>query len=71
VADLDARYTFAVWKLTESYVQVNVTNLFDRQYLGSIATSRFSADTTKPYGAAPLYAVGAPRTFLVSVHVNY
>lgn len=71
VADFDARYTFAIWKLTESYVQVNVTNLFDRRYLGSIATSRFSADTTKPYGAAPLYAVGAPRTVLVSLHVNY
>jgi len=71
VADLDARYSFEIWKLTESYVQVNVNNLFDRQYLGSIPTTKFSDDVNKTYGALPLYSVGAPRVVQVSFHLNF
>ena len=40
-------------------------------YPGSVATSRFSADTTKPYGALPLYAIGARRTFRVSLRKSF
>ncbi len=67
VWDLDARIRFS----TTLYLQGNVINIFGRQYLGSIATSKFSADTTQAYGGAPLYAVGAPRTVQVSLRKSF
>ncbi len=72
VFDADARYGFQVWG-NETFVQLNAINLTDKQYFGSIATSRFAADTTKPYGLAgpPLYAIGAPRTFQVTVNMTF
>jgi iron complex outermembrane receptor protein len=71
VFDADADYGLKAGRWTLDF-QLNVINLADRQYLGSVATSRFSADPTKPYGtAAPLYAVGAPRTVQFSVSASY
>lgn len=70
VFDGDARYAFSLWG-TESFVQFNVINIADRKYLGSIPTTRFSSDTTKPYGAAPLYAVGAPRAYQLTLSTSF
>jgi iron complex outermembrane receptor protein len=71
VFDADANYGFET-KTVKFDVQLNLINLADRQYLGSIPTSRFSADPTKPYGTvAPLYAIGAPRTIQLSVTMSH
>jgi iron complex outermembrane receptor protein len=72
VFDADARYTFQAWG-KDTFVQLNAINLTDKDYFGSIATSRFSADTTKLYGQAgpPLYAIGAPRTFQITMNVTF
>jgi iron complex outermembrane receptor protein len=67
VFDADARVEFGPrWAL-----QVNLVNVFNKQYLGGVTTSRFSADTSKPYGALPLYSVGAPRTFQLSLRATF
>jgi iron complex outermembrane recepter protein len=69
--DADATYGLETQNLKFD-IQLNLINIADREYLGSIATSRFSADPTKPYGTqAPLYAVGAPRTIQLSVSVSH
>jgi iron complex outermembrane receptor protein len=72
VADLDVRYSFDLFALKDCGLQANVSNLFDRTYLGSIATSRFNAVTIgAATGQAPAYAVAAPRTFLVSLSIKF
>jgi len=70
VFDADAHYDFKMFDV-ESYVQFNVINLTNKQYLGGIATSRFAANTALPYGQAPLYAVGAPRAFQLTVAAKF
>jgi iron complex outermembrane receptor protein len=78
VWDLDAR-----WMLPEingkqrTYIQLNVTNLFDEKYLGSI-TSQTNAQAIKAANGAvispataPRYALGAPRTFQFTIHTEF
>jgi iron complex outermembrane receptor protein len=78
VWDLDAR-----WMLPEingkqrTYIQFNVTNLFDEKYLGSI-TSQTNAQAIKAANGtvisaatAPRYALGAPRTFQFTIHTEF
>lgn len=67
VVDADVRVNFS----SSIYLQANLTNVFNKQYLGGVATSRFSADTTKPYGALPLYTIGAPRTFQLTLRKTF
>jgi iron complex outermembrane receptor protein len=66
VFDADLRYSFPMFG-RESFVQLNVINLADKEYLGSVATSRFS---TTP-STLPLYAVGAPRTFQLTMQTSF
>jgi iron complex outermembrane receptor protein len=72
IFDADARYDFRLFGM-DSFVQLNVINLTDKDYLGSIATSRYSADTTQVYGTlgAPLYAIGAPRTVQFTIRTSF
>ena len=72
VFDADARYDFRLFGM-DSFVQLNVINITDKDYLGSIATSRYSADTTQVYGTlgAPLYAIGAPRTVQFTIRTAF
>lgn len=66
VFDADARLEFQMFG-RESFLQLNVLNLADKEYLGSIATSRFNSTPTRP----PLYAVGAPRTFQLTMRTSF
>jgi outer membrane receptor protein involved in Fe transport len=55
-------------------VQLNVINLADRQYLGSIPTTRFSgnpANTFTNVGGPPQYAIGAPRTYQLTLSASF
>jgi iron complex outermembrane receptor protein len=73
VVDADLRLDLGVMGhgLGRSYLQLNVTNLFDEDYLGSIS-SKFTGDATKPYFAgSPSYAVGAPRAVELTLHNEF
>ncbi|MBB6092968.1 iron complex outermembrane receptor protein [Povalibacter uvarum] len=72
VFDADARYDFEMFGMS-SFIQLNVINVADKDYLGSVATSRF-ASATSPFGSVtqpPLYSVGSPRTFQVTVNASF
>jgi iron complex outermembrane receptor protein len=60
--DADARYAFSFFG-SESYLQFNVLNLTDKQYVGNISTQISTTTGT------PRYSVGAPRTFQASWQV--
>ncbi len=83
--DLDARFSLADFGLEKTFIQLNVTNLFDRQYLGSISSQIVSttniaqqvtgigqtATTNVPSGATPTFQPGSPRAFVVSLQVGF
>ncbi|HEY2357231.1 MAG TPA: TonB-dependent receptor [Phenylobacterium sp.] len=60
--DMDVRYNLRVLKLSNTYLQLNVSNLFDERYLGDI--------TTNTNGTA-LFQPGYPRSFVVSLHAEF
>jgi iron complex outermembrane receptor protein len=78
VFDADVRVNLTPIGMKRSYVQFNVTNLFDKVYLGGIS-SRNNAitipasggTTTAISGASPSYTVGAPRTLQISLHTSF
>nr|WP_316630066.1 TonB-dependent receptor [uncultured Brevundimonas sp.] len=61
-ADLDVRYNLPNLGNGSSYLQLNVINLFDKEYLGDISTS-----TT---GSAS-YQLGAPRTAMLTLRASF
>ena len=77
VVNLDARLKLDRI-LPGSYIQVNVINLFDEKYLGSISstTNVLAIPATATTGAVsaggfPTYAVGAPQTASVTLRVAF
>lgn len=66
VVDADVRYDFRAFGM-ESFVQLNAINVTDKEYLGSIATSRFFSGP----GSVPLYSVGAPRTLQLTFQTGF
>mgnify|MGYP002652261779 CR=1 FL=1 len=60
--DLDVRYNLGSLGNGGSYIQFNVINLFDEEYLADISTS-----TT---GSAS-YQLGAPRTATVTLRASF
>jgi iron complex outermembrane receptor protein len=81
VVDFDARYdlTSLVGSLRDVYLQVNVTNLLDEEYVGNISSGNnatsiaVSADPRVPLftGSARTYSVGSPRTAMISLGVKF
>ena len=81
--NIDARFSLADMGLEKTFIQVNVDNLFDRQYLGSISSTQSLATnaaglipnlaTTAAIsgGNNPTFAVGAPRAWSVSLQVGF
>ncbi|MGB8328414.1 MAG: TonB-dependent receptor [Steroidobacteraceae bacterium] len=72
LADFDASYEFTAFGGKTWSAQLNVTNLFDKVYLGSIS-SRNNAITIPGVqaGSSPTYNVGAPRTLQVSLRAQF
>ena len=75
ITNLSLRYDLPF--ANKTYVQLNVKNLFDEEYFGSIS-SRNNAITilnstggTLQAGSAPTYAVGFPRTVQASVTTRF
>lgn len=70
VVDLDARFDFSTLGLDGTYLQVNVTNLFDEQYYSTIG-SRASATPGQLGYSRPFAGVGAPRTIMASLRYSF
>ncbi len=64
IADLDLRYDLDLFGEGRSFVQLNVQNLFDANYLATINSARTAANT-------PTYYVGAPRTIILALRIAY
>jgi iron complex outermembrane receptor protein len=60
--DLDVRYRLTAFKLQNTYVQLNVRNLFDERYLGDITTNT---------NGTGLFQPGYPREAVVSLHAEF
>jgi iron complex outermembrane receptor protein len=81
VADLDVRYDLTdTFGIRGAYVQVNVTNLLDEDYLGNISTGNStlpfvrSTDPRVTPGAAAAartYSLGSPRTAQITLGMKF
>ena len=81
--DVDVRFNLKKWGLEKTFVQLNVSNLFDRQYLGSInsqiaSSTNIAGQVTNiattaniPGGGTPTFQPASPRAFTVSVQVGF
>lgn len=82
--DLNARFSLEQYGLKKTFLQANVNNLFDTQYLGSISSQSFlttntgqitgvpvGASVTSYGGNTPTYLYGSPRSFVVSIQVGF
>ncbi len=71
LVDLDARYNLTQLGLKNTFVQFNVTNLFDKAYFGSISSRTTAVSTVPGYSGLPTYNIGSPRTIQGSIHVEW
>ena len=81
LVNLDARFNLGYLdqKLSKTFVQLNVYNLFDTLYAGGFSgglsqstSSRTAAGVTIPtYGSPPFVQIGAPRTVSMTVNVGF
>lgn len=62
--DLDARYSLASLGAPNVWAQLNVSNLFDKFYVGG-----FDGNLTQG-SSAPFVQIGAPRAVMFTVHVQ-
>jgi iron complex outermembrane recepter protein len=73
VIDLDIRYNLPFAKRT--YLQANITNLFDEEYFGSISSRNTATgivtSTGTLSGSAPSYTFGAPRTYQLTLRTEF
>jgi iron complex outermembrane receptor protein len=70
VVDLDARFDFAPLGMEGTYLQVNVTNLFDEKYFSTLGT-RASATPGELGYSRPFAGIGSPRTIMASVRYAF
>ena len=70
ITNVSVRYDLPFAEKT--YVQVNVKNLFDEDYFGSISSRNNAVTITGVQnGSAPTYAVGFPRTVQASITTRF
>lgn len=67
--NVDVRFSLANYGLKKTFVQLNVDNLFDTQYLGSISSTQSLPAISG--GANPTFAPGSPRAVIVSLQVGF
>lgn len=70
VVDLDARFDFSSFGMDGTYLQFNVTNLFDERYYGSVGTGASSTPGELGYGRR-FGNVGAPRTMMATLRYSF
>lgn len=65
IVDVDARFALDdIVKLRNTYLQVNLQNVFDEFYFGNISTQIRAADN-------PSFAVGSPRTLSATLNLGF
>jgi iron complex outermembrane recepter protein len=81
--DLDMRFSLKDMGLEKTFIQLNVSNLFDQQYLGSISSQIVSGTNAKnfitnignaavpPSSGTPTFQPGSPRAFILSLQVGF
>jgi len=70
VVDFDARVDFAPMGFSGTFLQFNVTNVFDEKYYGSLGTRASATPGTLGYGV-PFGQIGAPRTWMATLRMAY
>jgi iron complex outermembrane receptor protein len=70
VVDLDARFDFATFGLDGTYMQFNVTNLFDEDYYSTLGTRASATPGALGY-SLPFAGVGAPRTVMATLRYSF
>ena len=70
VVDADARIDFAPMGYEGTFLQLNLTNVFDEQYYGGLGT-RASATPGQLGYSRPFAQVGAPRTFVATLRMAF
>ncbi|MDO9587715.1 MAG: TonB-dependent receptor [Brevundimonas sp.] len=70
VVDFDARVDFAPMGYEGTFLQFNVTNVFDEQYYAGLGTRASATPGSLGYGV-PFGQIGAPRTWMATLRVAY
>lgn len=70
VVDLDARMSFSRWGHDNTFLMLNVTNLFDEQYYANLGTRASATPGTLGY-SVPFASIGAPRTWMATLRVGF
>jgi iron complex outermembrane receptor protein len=75
LVNLDVRYNLAPFgpELKNTYLQLNVYNLFDKFYVGGFGGGLAQAFNTAgtQYGNPPFVQIGAPRTIMGSINIGF
>jgi iron complex outermembrane receptor protein len=73
LVNLDARVglTWADPRLSKTYLQFNLYNAFDKFYVGGFGGGLSQSFSGANYGNPPFVQIGAPRTFMASINVEF
>jgi iron complex outermembrane receptor protein len=73
LVDLDARFSLARFGAEGTYFQLNVSNLFDKFYVGGFGGGLNQSFTpaTGVYGSPGFVQIGSPRAVSGSLHVSF
>ncbi|MBJ7444322.1 MAG: TonB-dependent receptor [Sphingobium sp.] len=73
LVDLDARVSLARFGVPDTYFQLNVSNLFDKFYVGGFGGGLNQSITlaTGAYGSPGFVQIGSPRAVSGSLHVSF
>ena len=67
LVDLDARFSLARFGAKDTWFQLNVSNLFDKFYVGGFGGNLYQSTLN----SAPFVQIGSPRALSGSVHVSF
>ncbi len=70
LVDMDATWKLDMFGLGNSSVRVNVINMFDENYYGSLGSTNTATQGAVGFGR-PFANIGAPRTVTVSLRADY
>ncbi|QIK77697.1 TonB-dependent receptor [Sphingomonas piscis] len=72
VIDTDARISLGEWtSLKETYLDLSVTNIFDKYYFANITTQNTLPAVAAQATSGPRFSVGAPRTFQATLSLGF
>lgn len=73
LVDLDARFSLARWGAENTWFQLNVSNLFDKFYVGGFGGGLNQSInlTSGAYGSPGFVQIGSPRAVSGSLHVSF